>query len=114
MHKSKGVKRGQAKWCTNGQIAAFYFKDRTKVNFLSNADVTSAEKTNPGTILPRVVKIYRQHMGHVDKVDAFLSNHLFSNRNRKWTDTHLKTCLKMCVDDCWIIYRKLGHESIFL
>jgi len=110
MHKEKGVKKGESRWCSNGYLAAFYFKDRAKVNFLTNADVIIEEKNE----LPKIVSIYRKHMGHVDKVDGILSNCMYSNRNRKWTDAHFKGCLKLCIDNCWIIYKALKNESISL
>ena len=96
------------------QIAAMYYKDRAKVNFLTNTDLIDEKKSNGENYIPQLVQTYRKHMGHVDKVDSFLSNYKFSNRNRKWTDAHFKTCLKMCVDNCWIIYKEIGNEKVSL
>lgn len=114
MHKEKRMKKLESRWCSNGHLAALYFKDRAKVNFITNADIIDVEKVGSDTYLPKVVKIYRKHMGHVDKADAFLSHCLFSNRNRKWTDAHFKASLKFTVDNCWIIYNHIKNESISL
>lgn len=65
------MKKGESRWCSNGHLAAFYFKYRAKVNLLTNADVLGVEKDKAGGYLPELVKIYRKHMGHVDKVMLF-------------------------------------------
>ncbi len=96
------------------KIAAVYYKDRANVNFLTNCDLIDVKKSDAEGYIPAVVKMYRLHMGHVDKADSFLSKYLFSNRNRKWTDAHFKACLKICVDNSWIIYKQLKNENISL
>ena len=108
LNKQKNMKQGESRFISNGHLVAFYFKDRAKVNFLTNADLVKAEHVVP----PRLVQVYRKHMGHVDRVDAILSQCMFSNRNRKWTDAHFKACLKFCVDNCWVIYKQIKKESL--
>ena len=53
-------------------------------------------------------------MGNVDRADSILSLCKNNHRNRKWTDAHLKTCLKMAIDNAWIIFRALNEEKISL
>lgn len=111
MHKEKKVKKGESRWCSNGQLAAIYFKDRSKVNFLTNADIIGEDKESD---LPKVVSIYRKHMGHVDRADRILSLCKNNHKNRKWTDAHWKTCFKMTVDNSWILFRAVKKENISL
>ena len=112
MHTEKNVKKGESRWCSNGRIAAMYFKDNAKVNFLTNMDVMVHEKDEKGNPLPKLVSTYRKYMGNVDRADSILSNCRFQHRNRKWTDAHFKTCLKMCVDNAWIIFRAKTDVSV--
>ena len=111
MHKEKKMKKGESRWISNGSIAAFYFKDRSKVNFLTNYDGMGL---NLEKKIPEIIACYRKNMGNVDRADSILSNCIFSHRNRKWTDANFKTCFKMTIDNSWIIYKKVKNSSISL
>lgn len=97
------------------------WKDNKVVSFLSTFvgsmpittikryDRKTKEKAN--IECPNVVKVYNQHMGGVDLLDAHVSRYKIRIKSRKWYLRLFYHFLDLAVINSWIMWRKLGNKK---
>lgn len=118
--KSKRVtmKRGQYQFKTKGHIAATKWMDSKPVCMLSTAhnpnDTTSVQrKMRDGTKVsfncPKVVAVYNQNMGGVDRLDQLRERYEVGRRSVKWWHRLMYFLIDVSVVNSFILWKtKIG------
>lgn len=101
--------KGCSKEAHNRSFSAISYYDKAKVNLVTNYFQAGKMVSIPGTNkqLPEGILKYRQQLGNLDRFDRLLHLYLAGTRHIKWTGALLVGCLKIVVNNTYIIAKRL-------
>lgn len=98
------------------RLLAVTFNDKRKCNFLTSLHNNSSEtikskKDDSKKTIPTVARDYTYNMNCVDRGDAFVNNHFYHHRHKKWNLAALHVLIKLALVNAWILFNNLRGKT---
>lgn len=109
---AKSVEKYSATVLSNSRILAIRYRGKKKyVNFLTNIFQAPLEKSS-SKYHYKVIEFYDKHRGHIDLIDASLSQIRWSHKNYKWTKAAFIGMLYFALYNSWVVFKLLDKTNI--
>jgi hypothetical protein len=114
LKQNDNLKRGESKFAIRGTVAATKWQDNKPVSLLSTAhrptDMTTVQRKNKdGSTIelqcPRVVKVYNEIMGGVDRFDQLRERYAVGRRSIKWWHRIFHWLLDLAIVNSYIAWK---------